>query len=212
MKNNPQDYTIRRIFSIIVIGLIFFTTYSFSQEKQDLSQTVRGQVVDIETQTALPGASIVILNTDPLKATVADYDGNFRIENVPVGRFDVEISYIGFKPYIISAMQVTASKEIVLNVQLQEDAFLLESVNVTAFKDKGGTINSMATISARTFSAEETRRYAGGMDDPARMASAYAGVAVGNVQDNSIIIRGNSPRGVLWRLEGVAIPNPNHIG
>ena len=69
----------------------------------------------------------------------------------------------------------------------------------------------MTTISARTFSAEETRRYAGGMDDPARMASAFAGVAVGNVQDNSIIIRGNSPKGVLWRLEGVEIPIPSHF-
>lgn len=211
MKTKPKEFRFKKVFSIIVIGLTFFTSYSFSQETQSLSQTIRGQVVDKETQTALPGANIVILNTDPLKATVADFDGNFRIEDVPVGRFDVEISYIGFKTNLISEMQVTASKEIVLNVQLQEDAFLLSSVNVTAFKDKGGTINSMATISARTFSAEETRRYAGGMDDPARMASAFAGVAVGNVQDNSIIIRGNSPRGVLWRLEGVEIPNPSHF-
>ncbi|MEN8122849.1 MAG: TonB-dependent receptor, partial [Bacteroidota bacterium] len=95
--------------------------------------------------------------------------------------------------------------------QLQEDAFLLDAVKVKAYKDKTGTINSMATISARTFSAEETRRYAGGMDDPARMASAFAGVAVGNIQDNSIIIRGNSPKGVSWRLEGVDIPSPNHF-
>ncbi|MBT6766282.1 MAG: carboxypeptidase-like regulatory domain-containing protein [Prolixibacteraceae bacterium] len=176
-----------------------------------MTQTIRGQVVDKESQTTLPGANVVILNTVPLKATTTDINGNFRIDNIPVGRHNLQVSYVGYISYLISEMQVTASKEIVLKVQLQEDAFVLDAVTVKAFKDKTGTINSMATISARTFSAEETRRYAGGMDDPARMASAFAGVAVGNIQDNSIIIRGNSPKGVLWRLEGVEIPSPSHF-
>ncbi|MBT6005591.1 MAG: carboxypeptidase-like regulatory domain-containing protein, partial [Prolixibacteraceae bacterium] len=138
-----------------------------------MTQTIRGQVVDKESQTTLPGANVVILNTVPLKATTTDINGNFRIDNIPVGRHNLQVSYVGYISYLISEMQVTASKEIVLKVQLQEDAFVLDAVTVKAFKDKTGTINSMATISARTFSAEETRRYAGGMDDPARMASAF---------------------------------------
>jgi len=76
-------------------------------------------------------------------------------------------------------------------------------------KDKA--LNSMASISARSFTVEETRRYAGSMDDPARMASAFAGVATGNLQDNAIIIRGNAPKGVSWRVEGVEVPNPSHF-
>lgn len=191
--------------------MVFFPNQIFSQETKQLSQTIRGQVVDKESQTSLPGANVVILNTDPLKATITDSNGNFRIDNVPIGRHNIQVSYVGYKSYLISEMQVTASKEVVLNVQLQEDVFSLEAVTIKAYKDKAGTINSMATLSAKTFTAEETRRYAGGMDDPARMASAFAGVAVGNIQDNSIIIRGNSPKGVLWRLEGVEIPNPNHF-
>ncbi|PLX14179.1 MAG: TonB-dependent receptor [Marinilabiliales bacterium] len=196
---------------MLATGLFFLLPSAFAQESKKLNQTVRGQVVDKESQATLPGANIVILNTDPIIAGVTDVEGNFRIENVPLGRVDIKVSFLGYKPYLVSEMQVTASKEVVLKIQLQEDAFSLETVTVNAYKDKTGTINSMATISARTFSAEETRRYAGGMDDPARMASAFAGVAVGNIQDNSIIIRGNSPKGVLWRLEGVDIPNPNHF-
>ncbi|MBT7827679.1 MAG: carboxypeptidase-like regulatory domain-containing protein, partial [Bacteroidetes bacterium] len=155
--------------------------------------------------------TIIVLNTNPLKATITDIDGNFNIENVPLGRFNIQVNYLGYETYTISEMQITASKEVVLKIQLQEKAFALDEVTIKAYEDKAGTINSMATISARTFSAEETHRYAGGMDDPARMASAFAGVAVGNVQDNSIIIRGNSPKGVLWTLEGVEIPNPSHF-
>lgn len=203
---------IKTTFIIIVLALIIATSTKLNAQKiTNLTQTIRGHVVDKETQISLPGATVVILNTDPLKATITDIDGYFRIENILVGRLDIQVSFVGYKVYTISEIQLTASKEVVLEVQLQEEAFSLETVTVKAYKDKTGTINSMATISARTFSAEETRRYAGGMDDPARMASAFAGVAVGNVQDNSIIIRGNSPKGVLWRLEGVDIPNPSHF-
>ncbi len=210
MKNKLHHNMLKKIvFAFAVITLS--TGYSLSQESSGLSQTVRGQVVDMETHATLPGATVIILNTDPLIATATDNDGNFRIDMVPLGRYNIEIRFIGFKPQIIPETQVTASKEVVLEVQLQEEAYSLEDVIVKPSIDKTGTINSMATISARTFSAEETRRYAGGMNDPARMASAFAGVAVGNVQDNAIIIRGNSPKGVQWKLEGVEIPNPSHF-
>ena len=208
-KTNIQF--IKKVCLISLIGLAFISKSLFSQETTSLSQTVRGQVVDKETQTTLPGATIVILNTDPIKASITDVNGNFRIDKVPIGRYNIQVRFVGYTTTTIYEIQVTASKEVVLKIQLQEDAYLLESVEINAYDDKSVTINSMTTVSARTFSAEETSRYAGGMDDPARMASAFAGVAVGNIQDNSIIIRGNSPKGVLWRLEGVDIPDPSHF-
>jgi len=100
---------------------------------------------------------------------------------------------------------------VVLNIGLKQSSRQIDEVVVKANQRKDRTVNTMASISARTFSVEETRRYAGGLDDPARMASAFAGVTVGNIQDNAIIIRGNSPKGVSWRVEGVEIPNPNHF-
>lgn len=176
-----------------------------------LTQIVRGRVKDVDTQISLPGATVIILETDPQIATVTDNEGFFRLEKVPVGRYNMKADYLGYKSFIISDIEITSSKEIVLDIQLKEQAFTLGEVIVRPKKDKVETVNSMAIVSARTFSAEETRRYAGGVDDPARMVSAFAGVAVGNVQDNSIIIRGNSPKGVLWRLEGVEIPSPSHF-
>ncbi|MCD4792877.1 MAG: carboxypeptidase-like regulatory domain-containing protein [Bacteroidales bacterium] len=177
----------------------------------ELTQTVRGRVVDKESQIPLPGATVIILGTKPLKVALSDSEGYFRIEEVSVGRYNIQVSYIGYKEYIISEIQVTTSKELVLNIQLEEEAYSVEEVVIKVGKDVSETQNSMSIISARTFSAEDTRRYAGGVDDPARMASAFAGVAVGNIQDNSIIVRGNSPKGVLWRLEGVDIPCPSHF-
>jgi hypothetical protein len=69
----------------------------------------------------------------------------------------------------------------------------------------------MATVSARQFSVEETNRYAGSRGEPSRMASNFAGVQGADDSRNDIVIRGNSPLGVLWQMEGINIPNPNHF-
>ena len=118
---------------------------------------------------------------------------------------------IGYEPLTIPNVLVTSGKEVELNVKLQESVTEMEEVVVQAEGEKGETINQMTIISARSFSVEESKRYAGSFDDPARMAQAYAGVASSNDASNEIVIRGNSPRGLLWRMEGVEIPNPNHF-
>lgn len=199
------------IFRANLIFLVIILALSTNLSAQGLNQTIRGLVVDKESQISLPGATVIVLETNPLKATITDNDGYFYIEDVPVGRYNIKVSYMGYQTFIVSDIQLTTSKEVILQIQIEEQAFSLNEVVVRPNRDKSETINSMSFVSARTFSAEETQRYAGGMDDPARMASAFAGVAVGNIQDNSIIIRGNAPKGVSWRLEGVDIPSPSHF-
>ncbi|MDY0201433.1 MAG: carboxypeptidase-like regulatory domain-containing protein [Tenuifilaceae bacterium] len=198
--------------SFIFLTLYTFSVFSFSiVNAQNLTQVLKGNIVDIETQTTLPGATVVILGTNPMLGVASDMDGNYRINSVPLGRYNIQIDFIGYEPVVIPEMLFTSSKEVVLNVGLKQSITSIEEVVVKAHSRKDRPVNSMASISAKSFTVEETRRYAGGMDDPARMASAFAGVTVGSMQDNAIIIRGNSPKGVSWRLEGVEIPNPNHF-
>ena len=207
----------RTIIKPIAKPFIYLAFYTFSillcnvANSQNLTQVIKGNIVDIETQTSLPGATVVVLATNPTLGVAADMEGNYRIENVPLGRYNIQIAFIGYEQVVIPAVLFTSSKEVVLNVGLKQSIELIDEVVVKAHSRKDKPMNSMASISAKSFTVEETRRYAGGMDDPARMASAFAGVTVGSVQDNAIIIRGNSPKGVSWRLEGVEIPNPNHF-
>jgi hypothetical protein len=177
-----------------------------------LFQTVRGRVLDEVSNQPIPGANIIIPGSDPLIGASTDPDGRFKIERVPVGRHTFQVTFLGYLPTVLSSLAVDAGKEVVLEVRLSESVTELESVVVTAGLDKARPINEMALISAKSFSVEETSRYAGSFNDPARMATSYAGV-VGSQDDteNSIIVRGNSPRGLLWRLEGLEIPNPNHF-
>ena len=196
---------------LIILGFILL---GISAKSQTPTQTIRGSVIDKENLMPLIGAEIAILTTVPISGTITGVDGHFKIENVPVGRHDLRINYLGYETMGIPNLLVTSGKEIVLNLEMLESAVQLEVATVIAAQDKSGTLNEMATVSARSFSVEETSRYAGSFYDPARMATNYAGVNVGSSDDltNEIVVRGNSPRGVMWRLEGVEIPNPNHFG
>ena len=178
---------------------------------QTLTQTVRGRIIDQESQTALPGANVVILDSKELLGSTTDVNGNFRIENVPVGRISIGITFIGYEDKLIPNILVTSGKETVLDIVLKESLTMMDAIEINASKDKSEISNEMALTSARAFTVEETKRYAGSFNDPARMVSAYAGVDSDPSGNNSIIVRGNSPKGIQWRLEGIDIPNPNHF-
>ncbi|HEX7069228.1 MAG TPA: TonB-dependent receptor, partial [Rhodothermales bacterium] len=129
-----------------------------------------------------------------------------------IGRHDLIVRFVGYEPLLIQQVLVTSGKDVMLEVELREQIVQGEEIVVTAGTDPAETSNEFAAVSARSFSVEETRRYAGGLDDPARMASAFAGITTGGgIQENAMIIRGNAPKGVQWRLEGVEIPNPSHF-
>jgi len=100
---------------------------------------------------------------------------------------------------------------LVLNVYMDEMAVSGQEVEIKAKVDKTGSINRMTSVSARTFTVDETRRYAGSRNDVARMASNYAGIQTASDDRNDIVIRGNSPSGLLWQVEGHEVPNPNHF-
>lgn len=176
-----------------------------------LTQTVRGTVTDQVLQTPLPGATIVLLDSSPQRGTLSERDGAFRLEKIPVGRRSFKISSLGYRDAVVANVAVEAGKELVLTVALEEAVTELSGVTVKPTLEKDKPLNDMAAVSARTFSVEETQRFAAAVNDPARMATAYAGVVGADDGGNTIVIRGNAPNGLLWRMEGVEIPNPNHF-
>lgn len=174
------------------------------------TQTVRGKIFDQETHQVLPGAMVVMIDdTTKVKGATSDQNGVFKIENVKIGKHTFKITFIGYKEQIID-ITLTSAKEVILNIELEESALALNEVVVIVSK-RGEVKNEMALISARTFDVEETEKYAGSRGDPARMVSNFAGVQGSNDSRNDIVVRGNSPLGVVYRIEGFDIPNPNHF-
>ena len=195
-----------------ILLLIGFAMPFCELSAQGLSQTIRGSIIDQLTQKTIPGASVVLLNSNPLKGTMSDMDGQFRLSNVAVGRHDIRVSLVGYQEVFLPNIQVGAGKEVVLNIQMTEHVTEIKTVEISAENsNKAEALNELATVCARQFSVEETKRYAGALNDPGRMALSFAGVSTNADGSNEIVVRGNSPRGMLWRMEGIEIPNPNHF-
>lgn len=185
-------------------------------QAQNTAQVVRGMVRDEVSQTPLVGVNILLVQTgsaSPLGGTT-DAAGEFRLAEVPTGRQSFRVTMIGYEEQILSNILITGGKEVVLNVMLTESATALNEVVVVSNpqSDKGRTNSDLSLVSGRSFNVEDTKRYAGALGDPSRMAANFAGVVSGNDSRNDIVVRGNSPTGMLWQLEGLNIPNPNHFG
>lgn len=173
------------------------------------TQTIKGTIVDKQSLQPLPGVQVAITGSNPLIGSVTDENGKFKLTNLSPGRYDLSITYPGYKSQDASNIVLTAGKEIELDIQLEESVSDLEEVVITA--DKKEMNNELTTVSGRSFSMEDVNRYAGGRSDPARLASNFAGVSSPDDSRNDLVIRGNSPVGVLWRIEGLNIGNPNHF-
>ena len=201
-----------KLVTIMKCFLLILTTLLLSQfTSAQTVQNIKGLIVDKQSEIPLIGATIVILDEANTLGTISDLDGYFSINDVSVGRYDLGISYLGYEGITIPNVEVTAGKEVFLNLSLVESIEKLQEVVISATVEKDRAQNEMATISARTFSMEEVNRYSGGRSDVGRLAANFAGVSTSDDARNDIVIRGNSPTGVLWRLEGIPIPSPNHF-
>jgi hypothetical protein len=196
-----------------LIILFFLITYCLNLKAQEqYTQLVKGIVRDADSQKPLVGAAVKIEEPNYSNATTSDEQGNFKLNDVPIGRHDFTVSFIGYETFTLKNILVISGKELFLTIDLRESVEKLEEVVIKANRGNQKPLNEMATLSARSFSVEETKRYAGSFSDPARMAMNFAGVASGSDFSNEIVIRGNTPKGILWRIEGVEVPNPNHFG
>ena len=211
-KNRLSDKLTYAGTIIFLIVLQLLVTFAAFAQNGAFTQTIKGRIIDADSKGTIPGATVLLLGTDPAIGTASDLDGMFRIENIPVGRQSLQVTFVGYEPVTLHNLSLNSGKELYVEIEIRESITELAEVVVTAAENKTEVNNEMALASARTFSIEESERFAGAMGDVARMASNYAGVSTANDNVNDIVIRGNSADGLLWKLEGIAVPNPNHFG
>ncbi len=197
-----------------IFTLLFISTLFIEADAQQSTQTIRGRIIDQESRQPLIGVTVVILNGSVVGGGTTDIDGNFKIDQVPLGRKTLKATYIGYEALTVPDIIVTAGKEVVLTLTMTEAVTKMNEVTITYDRKKDVTVtnNEMATVSSRSFNPDDTKKYAGALGDPSRMAANFAGVVAGNDSRNDIVVRGNSPNAMLWQLEGVNIFNPNHFG
>ena len=179
--------------------LLFLSVGAFGQS----GQTVKVQIVDIQSQLPVEGVTVKIPKYNLSQSS--DLDGNARFENVPLGRFEIEISTVNYGKHIYKELFLEKSRQFELRVELQSTSTELEAVEVTTANPK-----TTALMNVETITNEQIFRFPATFFDPARLTMSFAGVANTHDQANNVSVRGNSPDFVQWRLEGVEIVNPNH--
>ena len=191
--------------------LLFCLSIFHAGFAQNLEQTIRGKIMDKQTLELLSNVTVKLVPGNHV--SFSDSLGRFYFHKIPLGRYSISFSRLGYLPASIPNLELRSGKEINLPIELEEAPQFLREVIVVSERAKDRAKNEMAMVSTRQFSVTEANRYAGGFQDPARMTLNFAGVTnAGSDQNNEIIIRGNSPKGLLWRMEGIEIPNPNHFG
>ncbi|MCU0321610.1 MAG: TonB-dependent receptor [Chitinophagaceae bacterium] len=193
---------------VFFITACIFYTNAFTQ---NITQTIKGTITDKVSEKPLSGASITVSNGKNSN-TISKENGQFYLTNINTGRVTVMITMIGYKTAIIPEVLVTAGKEVIVDVAMEQEITSMNDVVVKSSRiKKGNASNEFAGASSRSFSMEEVTRFAGGRNDPSKLVSSFAGVISSNDSRNDIVVRGNSPAGVLWRLEGLPTPSPNHF-
>ena len=190
---------------------LLFLTFLFSGFSQELTQSIRGRVIDKDTRQPIPGVNVILMDdTTNLSGTTTDFGGRYTLKELSIGRHALQFSFIGYLPQYTNNVIVNSGRQTILNIEIEESAQELKAVEICASRD-GEPLNEMAIVSARQFNIAETERYAGSRGEPSRMAANFAGVQGADDSRNDIVIRGNSPQAILWRLEDIPISNPNHF-
>ncbi len=189
--------------------LFFWSLLPTRSWAQPFTQTVKGRVTESGITRPLAGILVALKHKEGSKSTYTDSAGIFRFEKVPVGRLDLTFTSNNHDPVALNNVLLSTGKELDLTLEMMEKTGRKVLSDVTV--SKNGSTNAAAVNSVKNFSTEETQRFAASFNDPARMALSLAGVNATNDASNEIVVRGNSSRGILWRVEGIEIPNPNHF-
>ncbi|MFI5264641.1 MAG: carboxypeptidase-like regulatory domain-containing protein, partial [Candidatus Kapaibacterium sp.] len=194
-------------FPVMLIIAVHAVSTLRAQDSIQISQTVKGFIKTVDNEQPVIGARVFMIGTKLGARTSSD--GSFRIEKVPVGRYTLKVLSPGYET-ISQDILVTSGKQVVLSLEVREKVVKGEEITVSA-TSAFSTINETALSSATVFSVDDVKRFAGSREDPAKMAQNFAGVVGIDDQRNDIIVRGGSPLELLWRLDGIDIPNPNHF-
>lgn len=190
---------------LFMLILVLFTSILNSSEL--LTGSVKGKVIDLSTQQPLEGVNIIITGMN--KGTVTNEKGEYLLEGIPPGRYEIRASMIGFITAAISEVIVNNVRPAEVDFQLQSSAITLNSITVRSdyFRKNSTEFNSVAN-----FSFEEIRRSAGGFEDVVRAISALPGIAQAEAGRNDMIVRGGAPSENLYTVDNTVIPNINHFG
>jgi hypothetical protein len=190
-------------------GFLFFAMFLTPVFSQTTNQTIRGTISDIDSKLPITGAIVRVSGSDPVIACTTDVKGVFTIENMATGIKTIQVSFPAYEVKTIQDIEVIIGHEVDLNLTMQK-AFPKADSCVIVSSNNGVPHNELPQISTHVISPDETRYYAGCDGQTSIITTSFAGIGSTQSAEHDIIIRGNSPKFLQWRLEGIEIACPYH--
>jgi len=200
-----QMTNIAKMKTLKIILILLFNTTLFSQ----VTQNIKGVVLDKQSEFPLIEASVIVHANGQDYGGITNFDGEYNISNIPIGKITLKAYYKGFNTQSFTNINLVSGKELVVNFSLLEKLEHLDQVVIRAKRKRENV--AYVSASASSFNVTQTNQYAGSLNDVSRMAMNYAGVNGNDDSRNDIIVRGNNPASLLWVIEGAMIPSPNHF-
>ncbi len=190
----------------LILLLIFTITYNSLVPAQQNSGVIKGRVYNSKTNEGVPFATVQIWGTTT--GAITDFDGNFSFTGIKPGYVELRVSSIGFKPYISSAVMVTNSNQVNLEIPVEEAEISLGEVVIKA----SPFIKKIETpVSVRIIGIDEIEKNPGGNRDISKVIQSYPGVASTPAFRNDVIVRGGGPNENRFYIDNVEIPYLNHF-
>ncbi|SIT75654.1 TonB-dependent receptor [Pontibacter indicus] len=187
---------------------VFLPALSFAQ-----TGVITGTVRDANTKEALIGVSVQVVGAQ--LGTVTNENGAYRIDNIPLGSYTLQSSYIGYQQLSKFNVNVTSGNAQIINFELVPAASQLGEVEVVARRRQSAAIADIVTpLSVQSLSTEEIRSNPGGNFDISKVVQVLPGVATNGANGggrNDLIIRGGAPNENVYYLDGIEIPLINHF-
>lgn len=122
--------------------------------------TLKGTVTDKKTGETMPIVNVIAKqNGQQVGGAQTDFDGIYTIKAMPVGKYDIEVSFVGYKKYIRTGVDVKASGFTVVDVELEPTSTMLETVEIV--EEKVPVIEIGTPESGQRLSSEDIARMPG---------------------------------------------------
>lgn len=193
------NFKVQRIILILIFSITILSVHA-------QTGVIKGKVTNSINKEPLPFINVVIDGT--INGATTDIDGNYQINNLMPGIYNVKASGIGYKTLIQFEIQVNNKNAVFVNFALDESQQDLQEVNVTA---QQYVKKEESPVSLVSIGAAEIKRNPGANRDISKVIQSLPGVAVSSSFRNDIIVRGGSPIENRFYIDGIEVPTINHF-
>ena len=192
----------KRCLIVITVILSIYSTLSAQQN----SGVITGRVYNSKTNENIPFATVQIWGTTT--GVITDSEGKFSFTGLKPGYAELRVSSVGFMPFISSAVMVTNSHQVNIEIPLEEAEINIGEVVIRA---SPFTKKIESPVSVRIIGIDEIERNPGGNRDISKVIQSYPGVASTPAFRNDVIVRGGGPNENRFYIDNVEIPYLNHF-